>query len=153
MQCPKCQSGNIQLCSMAYEQGTSTTTTQGTAVGHSMGASTQGGFGVAQHNIRTSSTSTTRTPFAERAAPPKNWFGIWAAQVAISGVAAVLVFFAHSLIQVIGVLEIVFVPWLLISLIGVGLTYPKRYHYAEAQARWASSWICAACGSIFVPNQ
>ncbi|WP_143323042.1 hypothetical protein [Candidimonas nitroreducens] len=58
---------------MAYEQGTTTTTTSGTATGQSMGSSTQGGFGVAQHNIQTSSTSTTRTRFAQRAAPPNNW--------------------------------------------------------------------------------
>lgn len=152
MQCPKCQSGNVQLCSMAYEQGTTTTTTSGTATGHSMGSSTQGGFGVAQHNIQTSSTGTTRTPFAKRAAPPTNWFGIWATQAVTAGIGAVVVYFAHSLLQIIGVLEIVFVPWLLIALIGVALTYHKRQRYADAQARWRASWICVACGNKFVPN-
>jgi hypothetical protein len=146
MQCPRCQSPNVQTCSMAYEQGTSTTTTRGTGTGQSAGYSAQSGYGVAQHNIQTSSTSTTRTPFAQRAAPPNNW-----------------IFAPLTLLFLLGgIYGILLIPgtlppqnWLLLLMLPAAfwlyrlIRSPK---YREARARWESSWICAACGNIFVPN-
>jgi predicted lipid-binding transport protein (Tim44 family) len=130
---------------MAYEQGTSTTTTQGTGTAQSIGSSTQGGFGVAHHNIQTSSTSTTRTPFAQRAAPPNNW------------IAAPLVLLL-MLGGIYGILLMGTLPpqnWLLLL-----MTLPAYWlyrlirspKYREARAQWEKSWICAACGNIFVPS-
>lgn len=131
---------------MAYEQGTSTTTTRGTGTGQSIGSSTQGGFAVAQHNIQTSTTSTTRTPFAERAAPPNNW------------IAAPLVL----LLMLGGIYAILLIPgtlppqnWLLLLMILPAywlyrlIRSPK---YREARAQWERTWICAACGNIFLPG-
>lgn len=152
MPCPKCQSGNVQLCAMAYEQGTSITTTRGTATGRTMGSWTQGGFGVATHNVQTTSTSKTQTPFAKRAEPPTNWFGVWAMNALGSGVAVVVVYFLHGLVKLFGVAEIVAVPWFLVSLAGLAITYPRRGKYEEARKRWQASWICTACGNIFVPE-
>lgn len=153
MQCPKCQSANVQLCSMAHEQGTSITKTEGSAVGGGSVYSPQGGFATTSHSTSLSSTSKTTTAFAQRAAPPKNWFGHWLAQAIGSAIAAVVIYFLHGLIAFLGVFEIVAVPWLLVSLVGLAITYPKREKYAENQSRWQASWICAACGSIFVPGE
>lgn len=152
MQCPKCQSNNALLCSMAYEQGTSITQTKGVGSGHSVGYSAQGGFGVAQHNVQTTSTSKTQTPFAKRAEPPTNWFGLWAMNALGSGVAVVVVYFLHGLVKLFGIAEIVAVPWLVVALVGLLLTFPGRHKYKETQRRWEASWICAACGNIFVPD-
>ena len=146
MQCPKCQSTTTQLCSMAHEQGTTTTTTHGTATGQSIGSSTQGGFGVAQHNIQTSSTSTTRTAFAQRAAPPNNWIAAPLTLLVMLG-------------GIYGILRMGTLPpqnWLLLLMIPPAywlyrlIRSPK---YREARARWETSWICAACGHIFVPEE
>ncbi len=81
MQCPKCQSQNVLLCSVAHEQGTVTTTTKGTASGtgsgYAMGASNA--FSSAM-NTSVNTTSTSRTAFAERCAPPTStvWWAILA---------------------------------------------------------------------------
>lgn len=159
--CPKCQSPNTQLCSVAHEQGTSTTKTSGTATGQSIGSSAQGGFGVAQHNLQTSSTSTTKSVFAQRAAPPTNWFVVFmlssvacALFIVIVGVNLrnVLGFISHDIEGLAGPIWIAILLWLAVSLLGLSRTYPKRQQYAEERRRWRASWICAACGDIFVPE-
>jgi hypothetical protein len=159
MQCPKCQSPNTQLCSIAHEQGTSTTKTSGTATGQSVGYSAGGGFGVAQHNIQSSSTSTTKTAFAQRAAPPTNWFVIFV--LSTIGSAIFLFIVLHYLPNgadvgggvgnLVRPIRSAALLWTAISLVCLALTYPKRHKYAEEKRRWQASWICAACGNIFVP--
>ena len=161
MECPKCQSPNTQLCSVAHEQGTSTTKTSGTATGQSIGSSATGGFGVAQHNLQTSSTSTTKSAFAQRAAPPTNWHHIFVASCVASALFVVIVgynlrsvlgFISHDIEGLAGPIWIAILVWLAVSLLGLSLTYPKRQRYAEEKRRWRASWICAACGNIFVPE-
>ena len=159
--CPKCQSPNTQLCSIAHEQGTATTKTSGTVTGQSVGHSAKGGFGVAQHNLQTSSTSTTKTAFAERAAPPTNWYLAFLASsvvcvlfIVIVGLnlRSVLGFISHDIEGLAGPIWIVILVWLAVSLLGLARTYPKREKYAQDKRRWRASWICAACGTIFVPE-
>jgi hypothetical protein len=159
--CPKCQSPNTQLCSIAHEQGTSTTKTSGTATGQSVGYSAGGGFGVAQHNLQTSSTSTTKSAFAQRAAPPTNWYYVFVASsmacalfivIVGSNLRSVLGFISHDIEGLAGPIWIAILLWLAVSLLGLSRTYPKRHKYAEGKRRWRASWICAACGNIFVPS-
>jgi hypothetical protein len=161
MECPKCQSSNAQLCSVAHAQGTSTTKTSGTATGQSVGYSAGGGYGVAQHNLQTSSTSTTKSAFAERAAPPTNWYYVFVASsvacalfIVIVGfnLRSVLGFISHDIEGLAGPIWIGTLLWLAVSLFGLSRTYPERQKYAEAKRRWAASWICVACGNIFVPT-
>jgi len=161
MECPKCHSHNAQLCSVAHEQGTSTTKTSGTATGQSIGSSTHGGFGVAQHNFQTSSTSTTKSAFAQRAAPPTNWFVVFILSSIACALFIVLVgfnlrnilgFISHDIEGLAGPLWIVILLWLAVSLLGLLRTYPKRQQYAEGKRRWRASWICGACGNLFVPE-
>ena len=159
--CPKCRSPNTQLCSLAHAQGTATTKTSGTATGQSVGYSAQGGFGVAQHNLQTSSTSTTKSAFAERAAPPTNWYYVFVASSVVcalfivivgSNLRSVLGFISHDIEGLAGPIWIAILLWLAVSLLGLSCTYPKRHKYAEEKRRWRASWICAACGNIFVPS-
>lgn len=161
MECPKCHSHNAQLCSVAHEQGTSTTKTSGTVTGQSIGSSTQGGFGVAQHNLQTSSTSTTKSAFAQRAAPPTNWYFAFLASSVACGLFIVIVgfnlrsvlgFISHDIEGLARPIWLVILLWLAVSLFGLSRTYPKRQQYAEEKRRWRSSWICGACGNIFVPE-
>lgn len=139
MQCPICQSNNVQKCSVAHEQGTITTRTSGVGTGQSTGHVAQGGFTTFQHNHQVSSTSTATTAFAKRAAPPTHWFAIWRGNSVGSLVTVVAVYFLHGLANIIGVAEILAVPWLIVSLIGLALTYPKRRKYDEAERRWNAS--------------
>ena len=125
MECPKCHSHNAQLCSVAHEQGTSTTKTSGTATGQSIGSSTQGGFGVAQHNLQTSSTSTTKSAFAQRAAPPTNWFVVFTLSSIACALFIVLVgfnlrnilgFISHDIEGLARPIWLVILLWLAVSL-------------------------------------
>lgn len=74
----KCQSPNVQRCDVAYDQGTSKTTTRTTGTAYSRGTATGTGAAVCgvtysgQHNIDETHSSIQRTAFAERAAPPAN---------------------------------------------------------------------------------
>lgn len=173
MQCPKCQSPNVQLCSVAYEQGTSRTTTKTTGTtysqGHGMGTGAAvGGVNFSgEHATRLTHTSTQRTAFAERAGPPGN---------PIVGPLQVL----GSLIIFLGAIELInsIVPGVFRYLLGVrgvggpgfqGLEHLTWWIIAAAviwlifsitklpshranKKRWRKSWICAACGDKFVPD-
>lgn len=114
----------------------------------------QGGLSAidAAHAGTQKSTAKSVTDFARRAAPPTNWFGVWSMQAFISAIAAVAVYFLHGLVAVIGVLELVAVPWLLVSVTCAVLTYPKREGYARAMDDWRRMWICARCGNKFIPQ-
>jgi hypothetical protein len=102
--------------------------------------------------MQVSSTNTTTSAFAKRAAPPTHWVNVWKMNAVGSAITVVVVYFLHSLAAIIGVFELVAVPWLMISLIGLALVYPKRGEYDQAEARWQKSWICTACGNKFVPE-
>jgi hypothetical protein len=145
----------VYLCSIAHAQGTTKvqTTTQlsGTTVGTVYGA--QGvNAAMLQHGGTQTTHSTLQTEFAKRAAPPTNWFTVWSAQAVISAITVVAVYFLHSLAAFLGVFELLAVPWLLVSLVGTVLTYPKREGYARAAFDWQRTWICTRCGTKFIPS-
>jgi hypothetical protein len=172
VQCPTCQSPNVQLCSVAYDQGTSTTTTHTTGAAYSRGQATGTGAAVGgamysgQHNIDQTHTSVQRTGFAVRAGPPANPI-----VRPLKTVGALIVFLAViELIDSIapGVFRFLIgspgsaldfrslehLTWWIIAAAVLWLIFriTKLPGHRANKARWRKSWICAACGSKFVPD-
>jgi hypothetical protein len=147
MNCPKCESDDVYLCSAAYEQGSTRTTTTSRGTASTLGYSQGTGVGTAQTNISTTSSSVSRTAFAEKAAPPKSYLGkmiLWA----VGSLLAVLVLTP----SVWSGLK----HWAWISLagsiVGTFFSFKNRPAYREALARWQKSWICTRCGNKFMPE-
>jgi hypothetical protein len=139
MQCPKCQSQNVFLCSVACEQGTITTTTRGSATSS-----------VDQTTMHIDTTSTSRTAFAQRCAPPTSTlrWAILATLVMLSANVAMQVhlhvkgmFAGNGTHAMLGVLAIC-VLWLILAI-------RNRPRYRESLERWRRTWACASCGNFF----
>lgn len=173
MQCPKCQSPNVQLCSVAYDQGTSTTTTKTTGTtysqGHSMGTGAAvGGVNFSgQHNTDLTHTSVQRTGFAERAGPPAN--PIVTPLKVLGGLIVFLVgikllnwvapgvfrfFLGTSGWDGPGFSGLEHLTWWVIAAAAIWLffSFRKLPSHRTNVERWRKSWICAACGDKFVPD-
>ena len=148
MQCPKCESEDVLLCSIALAQGTSVIKSKGSSEGGMDG----GGRLTANHE----STATVLTEFARRAAAPASttdslWYSLIAAVVAwIVVPSAWGDMTGHS------------PQWLyLLLLAGIAIAiyrlvtgYKKRRSEDEGQrAVWERSWICKRCGTIFEPSE
>ena len=135
MECPKCHSHNAHLCSMAHEQGTTTTVTYGGAG--------RGSF---------DSTSQTTTALGKRAAPPKSGMPVRVAFAAITGFLFLSALIAgHGDSGAYGGVAFLF----LLFAAAAYLLYRKVKslpQYTLERERWEKSWICAACGNIFVPE-
>lgn len=160
MECPNCQSQDVYKCSVAYEQGTSVSKTTGTSSGTSQGIGVVGQAAYIQsgtHNAAHSSTTTTRSEFARRAAPPKNWFFISLSTSIAAGVVllamALLINLVQSLETLWGILALISGVILALSAPVLIVTYFFRAKFDAADERWRQSWICGRCGSIFVPQQ
>lgn len=143
MQCPKCQSPNVLLCSVACAQGTVTTTTKGSATSS-----------VDLTTMHVNTTSTTRTAFAQRCAPPTStlWWAVLATLVMLAVNVAMQVhlhvkaLFAGTGTHVIlGVLAVC-VLWLILAI-------RNRPHHRESLQRWRRTWACASCGKFFLPEE
>ena len=146
--CPSCESEDVYLCSTAYEQGTTRTTTTSKGTASTLGYSPGTGSGTAQTNVSTSSSSVSRTAFAEQAAPPKSYL----AKMIMWAVGSLLAVWVLEQSSWSGLKH-----WAWISLVGaiVGtfFSFKNRPAYHEALARWQKSWICSRCGKKFVPEK
>jgi hypothetical protein len=157
MQCPACQSQNVLLCSVAHEQGTVTTTTKGTASGtgsgYTMGASNA--FSSAM-NTSVNTTSTSRTAFAERCAPPTSTVG-WAILATL--VAAVIYIgiqaYLHADVRPVpaGTGTHVMLGILAACVLWLVLAIRNRPRYRESLERWRRTWVCASCGHFFLAKE
>ena len=144
MQCPKCQSQDVSLCSVAHEQGTTTTHTSGSA---DFGGSAMHGGVALKQNINT--TSESQTAFAERCAPPTSSLGT-ALGFCIALMA--LLFIApqfgtgQTVMRIMQGLFGLCAVWSVLAF----LNLPK---HRAALARWRKTWICGRCGTFFVPEE
>lgn len=120
---------------MAHEQGTTTTVTSG--------GTGRGSF---------DSTSQTTTALGKRAAPPKSGLPGRVALVAITGFLFIAAFIGgHGNSEAYG--GVIF--FFLLFAAAAYLLYRKTKYlpqYRLELERWEKSWICAACGNIFVPT-
>lgn len=144
MQCPTCQSHHVQRCAVAYEQGTSTTTTRSTG---SISAP-----GQVQHAVQETRQSTQRTAFAERIAPPAN--PIWAPLKGLLGAVVLLV--GLNLLD-----SVIPLPtWIGVGVIAVIVfcaawgvfAFLRLPGYRARHDLWGKSWVCADCGRTFLPE-
>ena len=129
MRCPNCSSSETQSCRTAFEQGVSSGTVA--APGEQAGKVSM------------------RTGFANRAAPPADSpFGT------LLVLFIVLVAFSIFLATV----KNPAVGWLVVpagALVTGGLlfrAYKRRPLHRQAREAWGRSWICRACGKVFIPK-
>lgn len=173
MQCPKCQSSHVQLCSVAYEQGTVTTTTRTTGTtrsqGHAIGTGAAAGAGAvvsSQHTTNQTHTGVQRSAFAERLASPANPI---MAPLALVGVLIVFLVAITLLNRVApgvfrfllgtagwsgpGFAGLQHLTWAVIAaaVIWLGFGVKKLPAHRAEVARWKKTWVCMACGSAFLP--
>lgn len=144
MQCPKCESQEVYLCSLANEQGTTKSTTSGSISGGGSG-------GLEEYTVESETTS--QTFLAKQAAPPSNAF-------ATARGTLILLIIAYIVITVVGKLAGIqslglFGPVMFVLIAGAAISmfigYGKLAEYHEALTRWKKSWICGSCGTIFIP--
>ncbi|MBN9556446.1 MAG: hypothetical protein J0I26_02835 [Alphaproteobacteria bacterium] len=127
-----------------------TTFSQGnvTGTGATVGSATISG----QHNTRVTHNSVHRTAFAGRASPPSN--PIWPP---LKGIAA-----AIGALIVLSLLDSVtpLPPWIgiaafaaiLLCAVWAAFAFLRLPDYRARHEHWSKSWICGACGNIFVPK-
>jgi hypothetical protein len=147
MQCPKCDTQDCFLCSIAHAQGKTTTKTSGSTSGTYYGANGNAGVMGGTHR----STSTSLTEFGKKAAPPDNPLG-----PAIGGLA--LAIFANFALHgiwphVSAVASLIFLGLLGLAVWWLYTAIRDQPRFREDKARWQKSWICARCGEIFLPAE
>ena len=158
MQCPSCESQNVVSCPIAYDQGTvhtkstseGSTFSQGNVMG--TGATVGSAMVSAQHSTRMTHNSVHRTAFAGRASPPSN--PIWPPLKGISAAIGALI--VLSLLDSV----IPFPPWIgidafaaiLLCAVWAVFAFLRLPDYRARHEHWSKSWICGACGNIFVPK-
>lgn len=166
MECPNCQSQDVILCSVAHEQGTTTTQTHGTISGGGSYLGSSAGGGVAAGGMSMSqtvnTTSKSQTGFAERCAPPRTpaltkalIVTLIAAWVGIALLAQVMPAPVKNLSSEVSWVVINLVLWLAIVILPalwVRREWRYRPEYHAALERWRRSWACARCGHIFIPK-
>lgn len=141
MQCPKCQSQNVLLCSVAYAQGTVTTTTKGSATSS-----------VDLTTMHVNTTSTTRTAFARRCAPPPTSTLRWAvlATLVILSVNVAMQIHLHVKGLFAGTGTHILLGVLAVCVLWLVLAIRNRPNYRESLQRWRRTWACASCGNFFL---
>ncbi len=171
MQCPKCQYTNVQLCSVAYDQGTVTATTTTKGQTNSQGTAGDQGHGIvrvqAQHSHHGEQTTVSRTAFAAQLAPPVNPIVL-----PLEVLGCLLVFLvaiialnsiAPGLFRAVlgtpgwngpGFQGLEHLTWAVIvaSVVWAFFGFKKLPIHREKLIRWRKSWICGACGNQFVPE-
>jgi len=147
MQCPKCESEDVLLCSVAVAQGTSVTKREGTTEGGLDG----GGRFTADHE----STETVQTEFAKRAAASELttnslWYSLIGAIVAYFVVPEFWRTSGHMPQWV----HLLLLAAIAIAIYRLVTGYKKRRSEDDRRrAVWARSWICKRCGTIFDPSE
>jgi hypothetical protein len=145
MQCPKCESDDVLLCSVAHDQGKTTHQIKGTSNGAVGGQRTTGDH---------SSTGTSITEFARRAAPPQPAFD----RAILNVIAAVAAFII--LPSALKDLTHSHANWAYYPLLACiaftiyRLTVAAKDKPLDRARReeWERSWICKRCGTIFDPE-
>lgn len=150
MQCPKCNSNDTVSCPIAYEQGSSVSTAQSRVSGYVHGA--QSGYMTGSNTT----TTTSQTAFAKRAAPPIEPGGRWSLRLGIP----VTVLFAFLAWAVSGNMWQMYEKLAYLSgLVTVVWFLTRRPAYRRARdaylaqlREWHDSWICRSCGAKFLPK-
>ena len=146
MQCPKCESDDVLLCSVAYEQGKSVTESKGTS---------EGGDGSGRFTADHESTHTTLTEFAKRAAAPELttnslWYSLIGAVVAYFVVPE----FWRTSGHVPQWVHLLLLAFIAVAIYRLATGYKKRRSEDDVRrAAWERSWICKRCGTIFDPSK
>jgi hypothetical protein len=158
MECPQCQSQDVIRCAIAYEQGTTTSQSQGTSTGRgayteshvATGDVVSGGVTM-NRDIR--STTTSQTAFARRCAPPTS---TWKYALLATVVFAVVDFFLFALVVDGDLRPNSFVhlmyAGLAVSVLWLALTIFNWPKYRAQLARWRKTWVCVRCGHQFLPG-
>jgi hypothetical protein len=132
-----CGSTDTQLCSLAYEQGTTHSKTSGTATW------SDGSGDSSTYEANTVS----RTAFAERAAPPVSGVG--------QGIGATLTFLFVGFLAYDFVPTSVHVVFAILILGAAAYTVMRIVNFPKhlrQHAAWERSWICKRCGTISTPD-
>jgi len=156
LQCPKCQSDNVQKVEMAYMAGTSNLA--GKVSGGSIGVGTLG-VGVGAHSGTLSGTQ--QTELAKTLAPPPNQFASTIAGIFVGGVVLGFVLFivAMFFFDLKPSLSLLFWSTLIITtpIVIAVVMYVKsdgaqklKAEFTTATYKWKNSYICFKCGTKFV---
>jgi membrane protein YdbS with pleckstrin-like domain len=105
-----------------------------------------------QHNTRVTHNSVHRTAFAERASPPVNpvWLPLKGIACAIG--ALIVLSLLDSVIPLPPWLGIAAFAAILLFVVWGVFAFLRLPDYRARRERWTKSWICAACGNTFVPQ-
>ncbi|MGN6424599.1 MAG: hypothetical protein ACTHLA_14960 [Asticcacaulis sp.] len=147
MQCPKCDTQDCFLCSIAHAQGKTTTKTTGSTSGAYYGTNGNAGMISGSHT----STSTSLTAFGKKAAPPENPLGPAISFVALAIVSNMIVHGIWPHLN--GLVTLIFLGGIGLSLWGLYAAIRDQPRFRNEKARWEQSWICARCGEIFLPPE
>lgn len=166
MQCPKCQSTQVQLCSVAFDQGTITATATTKGQTYSYGTVADQGRGIvsgqARHDHHNEQTTVSQTAFAAQAAPPVNpivlplkflaWLLVFL--VAINLVNLAIPDIVRAALGWSGFHQLERLTWAAIIACAVWLFFGLRKlpTYKVKRSRWKKTWICNACANRFVPE-
>lgn len=145
MNCPKCQSANVQKVSVIWESGTVQTQSTTTGIGYGSGI----GIGTAY------SSGKNQSLFAKRFAPPREpSLGVMAgAGVFIVGlVLGSLIACVFWNISVLVAFTIIPTTAFGLTIAAMGYVVSKGWKkYQSDTAQWNNTWACNACGSTFIP--
>jgi hypothetical protein len=135
MQCTKCNSENTQRLEVVFDHGTQSIST----TSHSAGAGIGGSLGVG--GVRTSTSGTSQSTLAAKAAPPEKKTLMWPIVAVIVGV----FFFGGGLgAKIFGALLVAGGGLLTYGAIKFNSEeWPRLYQY------WKESWLCNKCGTIY----
>lgn len=138
MQCPSCNSDNVQKLQLIYEGGTQKIDT--TSVHSGAGYSTRGGFMVG--GATSSTTGQSQSISAKKAAPPPKQS--YKATVLLILAGLFLLIFADGFLFVMG-----FVSWGVSIILGIRASRYNAGPWKEAYNTWTRSWQCNKCGNIY----
>lgn len=142
--CPSCKSDNIQAFPIAYENGTSHSSSASSAVGLGMSGGKLG-IGVGSGTTHTTSMSLT----AQKVAPPQKATLILYAMVAAPGLLGMLFLFGgidtgSFGMGVFGFAAMAFGVYVIKQFQKKQAEYPLKY------SQWQRSWLCHKCGGTFM---
>jgi hypothetical protein len=148
MQCPKCQSQDVSLCSVVHAQGTVKTTTHTQGMGSSTGHIANLGMTTMQTQSSQTQTSQSKTAFAERAAPPTPPI------LYPIGALALLLFLRVGL-PLVSTIHPLGLGWLALVVVAAWLfmEFKKLPQRSLERREWEKSWICGRCGMKFIPKE
>jgi len=135
MQCPKCGSDNTQRLEVIFDGGTQSIKTKSNTTGAGFG----GAFGVG--GAVTSTSGTSQSTLAQKAAPPAKKSLKWPIFGILSGLGS----FTYGGFGIL----------LGLILIGVSIHFGlkvKRFNSTEwpgLYQHWSESWMCHKCGNIY----